>query len=520
MGNTRIAATVLARHLIRSTDRVATLPQPWLRNSSYAAALDALASGELTDAAAHAAAAGRIGRLFGEQIAGDLGVLIRPIESAHPATYAGGYAPGTGGGVMHLVTNALPEVQAGYTVRTQGIARAQRDAGVPVHVVTQLGFPVTKGHLRAAPEVSVDGVTHHRLLPSRLPLRTDAALEQGIKHAARLVAHLRPDVLHAHSNHVNAQIALALRAQFGIPVVYEARGFLEETWRSRERDSNGRGRAEAEAYRLARSQETACMLAADVVVTLSEAMRAAIVDRGVPAERVEIVGNGVDPRFLAATPHGEGPLDDGRPFTVGVVGTLNAYEGIDVLIRAVADANRDPASEPTRLLIVGDGPARTDLETLVSELRLQGTVTFTGRVPHSAVPGIYRAIDVYAVPRADLPVTRLVPPLKPVEAMGLGRPVIATDLPPLAELVGSDRGLLVPPGDRHALATAIARLRDDPCLRRQLGAAASAWVATHRTWAAAAESYQQIYASPRHRTVTTRPVTTRTVTTGTTGGSR
>jgi glycosyltransferase involved in cell wall biosynthesis len=500
--NAAAAASVLARHLVRSTDRVSSVPQPWLRSPSYAAAVDALTRGDLASAAEHAEAAGRIGRLLRQQVAGDLGVLTRPLEATRPASYP----PPTGGGVLHLVTNALPEVQAGYTVRTQGIACAQLTAGTPVQVVTQLGFPVTKGHLRADPEVTVDGVTHHRLLPRRLPLRADVSLARGIEHAARLAEQVHPDVLHAHSNHVNAQIALALRARFGIPVVYEARGFLEETWRSR----NSRG-TDAETYQLARARETECMLAADAVVTLSEAMRSAIVERGVPADRVHVVGNGVDPRFLTTS-----PLDEGRPFTVGVVGTLNAYEGIDVLIRAIADLRDDPGSDaPTRLLIVGDGPARADLESLTDSLGLQGTVAFTGRVPHSAVPGIYRSIDVYAVPRADLPVTRLVPPLKPVEAMGLGRPVIASDLAPLRELVGDDRGLLVPPGDRAALATAIARLRDDPRLRRTLGAAASSWAATHRTWAAAADTYQQIYASTRiHSTPSTTPSAV------TTGGHR
>jgi glycosyltransferase involved in cell wall biosynthesis len=505
LSNASAAASVLARHLVRSTDHVSSVPQPWLRSRTYAAAIDALTRGDLTAASGYAAASGPLGRLLRQQISGDLGLLTGPLATTRPSSYR----EPTGGGVLHLVTNALPEVQAGYTVRTQGIARAQVDDGLPVGVVTRLGFPVTKGHLRAEPEVSVDGVAHHRLLPRRLPLRADHTLERDIEQTGQLVERLRPDVLHAHSNHVNAQVALALRARFGIPVVYEARGFLEETWRSR----NSRD-TDAEGYQRARTRETACLVAADAVVTLSDAMRAAIVARGVPEERVHVVGNGVAPRFLAAE-----PLDEGRPFTVGVIGTLNAYEGIDVLIRALADLRDDPV--PTRLLVVGDGPARADLEALTAGLGLQDSVAFTGRVPHSAVPGIYRSVDVYAVPRADLPVTRLVPPLKPVEAMGLGRPVIASDLAPLRELIGDERGLLVPPGDHQALATAIARLRDDPCLRRTLGAAGSSWVATHRTWAAAADRYQQIYASTRTSTRTATSTTPSAVTSAvTTGGHR
>ena len=94
--------------------------------------------------------------------------------------------------------------------------------------------------------------------------------------------------------------------------------------------------------------------------------------------------------------------------------------------------------------------------------------------------------------------TRLVPPLKPLEAMALGRPVVASDLPPLREIVtngvpGQDRGLLVPAGDAAALADALTHLVHDPDLRRRLGANAQDWVSRTRTWEAAAETYQQLY---------------------------
>ena len=74
---------------------------------------------------------------------------------------------------------------------------------------------------------------YHRLLPYRLPPRADAAAGAGPDLAARLAGRLRPAVLHAASNHLNGQLALALREDFGLPVIYEARGFWEETWLSR-----------------------------------------------------------------------------------------------------------------------------------------------------------------------------------------------------------------------------------------------------------------------------------------------
>jgi glycosyltransferase involved in cell wall biosynthesis len=486
VGNAPAAATVLVRHLARGSRHVDGVPQPW-RTPAYGAALSALERGELTEARRLAASTGPAGALLRRVVAGEIAVAT---PTAPPARTS---ASDPGEVVLHLVTNALPETVAGYTVRTHGIARAQRARGLDVHVATRIGFPVTQGHLDAAPRVSVDGIEHHRTLPARLPLRADAALARDVELTSRLVRSLRPAVLHAHSNHVNAQVALALRQRFGIPVVYEVRGFLEETWRSRSSDPEA---GSADAYQWARAAETQCLRAADAVVTLSEVMRAEIVSRGVDPARVTVVPNCVDLALAVAGAELPETTPPGGTLTVGTVGTLNDYEGLDVLVEAVAQLRRGGLD--VRLRLVGDGPARAALEKRVADLGIADATTFTGRVPRDRVVAQHRAIDVFCVPRHDLPVTRLVPPLKPVEAMALGRPVVASDLPPLREIVtngtpGQDRGLLVPAGDAEALADALTHLVHDPDLRRRLGATAQDWVARTRTWEAAAESYQQIY---------------------------
>lgn len=496
LGNSSAAATVLIRHLSKGTPHVGALPQPW-RSQTYAAAVAALERGELVEAERLAGSAGSAGAVLRQLVAGEIELLrAAPLPSMHAALRRteSRTARTTSPRVLHLVTSSLPETVAGYTIRTQGIARAQQASGLDVHVATRIGFPVTRGRLDASASVTVDGIEHHRLLPARLPLRADAALRKDIELTAALVDALRPDVLHAHSNHVNAQTALALRARFGIPVVYEVRGFLEETWRSRSADPYA---GSTDTYRLSRAAETLCMRAADAVVTLSEGMREAIVNRGVDPAKVTVVPNCVDPAMFAVASPVPVPETRGTPVTVGTVGTLNGYEGIDVLIDAVAQLRRQ--GRELRLRVVGDGPARAALEKQAADRGIADAATFTGRVPHDRVLAEHRAIDVFCLPRHDRPVTRLVPPLKPIEAMALGRPVVASDLPPLREIVaphgsdGHERGLLVPAGDARALADALSDLVDAPDTRRRVGANASAWVARSRTWPAAARTYQQIY---------------------------
>ncbi|WP_026341616.1 glycosyltransferase family 4 protein [Actinomadura atramentaria] len=398
---------------------------------------------------------------------------------------------GTPGRVLHIVTNALPTTNAGYTVRTHRLATAQRAAGLDPHVVTRLGFPVAQGARDPRPLVAVDDVPYHRLIPWRLPPAGRAALDANIDAASALVEHLRPAVLHAASNHVNAQIALALRARHGIPVVYEVRGFLEESWLSRDASRD----PDRDFYRLSRDLETACMAAADLVVTLGAAMRDEITARGVPADRVVVIPNGVDEAFLRPLPDGSarraalGIAPDEA--VVGTTTSFYGYEGLDVLLDAAA-LLRD-AGRPVRLLLVGDGPERAALERRAADLGLDAV--FPGRVPADDVREYHAVLDVFAVPRRDERVCRLVTPLKPLEAMAGGVPVVASDLPALREVVApGERGTLAPPNDPATLATALRTALDDPDTAR-LRKEARAWVRTDRTWSAGVARIREAYES-------------------------
>lgn len=398
------------------------------------------------------------------------------------------------GRVLHLVSNALPFVQAGYTIRSQRLARAQQQAGLDPHIVTRPGFPLLAGHIPARRSQPVEGVPHHWLLDRRpLPARADAILERHVAAAWELARRLRPAVLHAATDHRNARVALALRERLAVPVVYEVRGFLEETRRTRQPGDC----AASEAYQRSREVETACMRAADHVVTLGETMRAEIIARGVPPERVTVIPNAADDAFLGPLPEvgalrdrlGVAPCD----VLIGSVSTLNGYEGLDDLVRALAVLAAQ--GERARLLLVGEGPARGPLERLAEQVGVRDRVTFTGRVAHAAVLPYYAAIDVFAVPRTTARVCRLVTPLKPVEAMAAGRAVVVSRLPALTELVEHGvTGLTAPPEHPGGLAEVLAVLCANADLRRRLGAQARAWVARERTWRANGIRYRQLYA--------------------------
>jgi glycosyltransferase involved in cell wall biosynthesis len=394
--------------------------------------------------------------------------------------------------VLHVVTDALPSTSAGYTIRTQEIAVAQRLTGMDPHVSTRIGFPVTAGAIDGRKTVTVDGVPYHRLLPWVMPGRMDRLYETHLKHAARLTRELRPAVLHAASNYANAVIALALRDATGLPVVYEVRGFWEDTWLSRHAASADLKLSDR--YVRTRTLETHCMTGADLVVTLGEAMREEIVARGVPAQNVIIVPNGVSEEFLRPLPDGAAlraslGIEPGE-YVVGLVSSLVAHEGIGTLLEAVKLLNERGVK--SRALIVGDGPERTALQRQAAGLGLDAV--FTGRVPSSKVRDYHAVLDVFVVPRTPDRVCQLVTPLKPVEAMASGLPVVVSDVRALAEIVRDrETGVLSPPLDPGGLADRLQQLLADPDLRAKLGANARDWVARDRTWAHNAARYREAY---------------------------
>jgi glycosyltransferase involved in cell wall biosynthesis len=397
--------------------------------------------------------------------------------------------------ILHLVNDALPSASAGYTIRTHEIVLAQKATGLDPHVVTRCGFPVTQGTLDGRPLVTLDGIPYHRLLPWRIPARADQAAALGLKKAAQLTEQVKPVLLHAASNYVNAVVALNLGKRYRLPVVYEVRGFWEDTWLSRHPDSEKR--AASELYRRSRDLETRCMLAADLVVTLGEAMRDEIVARGVPAEKILIVPNAVSQEFLQPLPDAENLREQlgikPDEHVIGEVTSLVPHEGIGTLLEATK-LLKDRGLK-VRALIVGDGPERSALQRQAADLGLGEAAIFTGRVPAAKVREFHALLDVFVVPRTPDRVCQLVTPLKPVEAMASGLCVVTSEVKALAEIIKPDvTGALTIPQDPVALADTLELLVCSPDIRRKLGDNAREWVARDRTWAHNAARYRDAYA--------------------------
>lgn len=297
----------------------------------------------------------------------------------------------------------------------------------------------------------------------------------------------RPALVHAASNHVTGRAAALAARRAGLPFIYEVRGLWEVTRQSVEPLYAG-----ALGYRAQRRMEIETAKAADRLFVNGEAIADLFRDAGIPSERIVQVPNGVapdqapDPAAASALKARWG-LDD-RP-VIGFAGSITSYEGLADLFAACASLKH----VPFQLLIIGDGPDMPALQNEAKRLGLDGQICWTGRVTPEDARTAYAFIDIAPLVRKDSPVTRLVPPLKPLDVMAGKAALIVSDLPPLTEFAADGRGVIVPPGSPTALAAALQSLLQDEASRTAMTQAAFAWIHKARTWPEIASRIAGVY---------------------------
>lgn len=397
--------------------------------------------------------------------------------------------------ILHILETSVPHT-VGYTVRARTIADYQRRLGLEPVVVTSPLFLAKESPVAIE---EYEGVRYYRTNHIRPPGSAKSKLSSYALRIAMAVRYRqavldiarreRPDVLHAHSSYANAYAAVPTARELGLPLVYEVRTL----WGESAVVEDGL-RPDSWKHRLVWRLELGAMRRADMVVPISQGIRDELMSRGIPSEKLEIVPNGVDTaRFvpgLRDEPRAQS-MGLGESFVIGFVGSMRRLEGLSTLLEAYAlcRAKRQAIS----LVIVGDGPDRPALEAQARQLGLAGIV-FTGNVPHSDVSSWYSIMDVLVYPRIKAVINERVTPLKPLEAMALGKICIGSNVGGLTELIrDNETGVIFRAGNAKDLAVSIMSLMDDPDRRDRLRRTALDFVKNERDWSVIAPRYVQLY---------------------------
>ncbi|MCK4521239.1 MAG: glycosyltransferase family 4 protein [Nanoarchaeota archaeon] len=199
---------------------------------------------------------------------------------------------------------------------------------------------------------------------------------------------------------------------------------------------------------------------------------------GIKKEAVTVIPNGIDTELFKPSK----PTFKKDKFTILFVGRLSKEKGIKHLIKA---CSRYPFDY--KLLIVGSGPEKKDIASLVKRLKIQDKVEIKDFIDHNKMPGVYSSADVLIVPSTKEPFGFVT-----LEALSCGVPVIASNIGGMRDIINDDIGMKVKPKNKIDLVNALIKIKDDK-FRKGLTRNCRKYVLENYDWKKIAEKYLKIY---------------------------
>ncbi|RJP71112.1 MAG: glycosyltransferase [Candidatus Abyssobacteria bacterium SURF_17] len=400
--------------------------------------------------------------------------------------------------VLHVFSN-IHDI-SGYQVRSKYVLDNQKRMGLDLAAAsmwdgTSGGGKIFNGNVPVFLFDVREGFKKLPNIPIPIPYLREAGREVR-RYAVRrifrsylsqVIERTRPDIVHAHSSWKTALQAFAAARRARLPFLYEIRGVWEET-----------AVAEREISRLgfeyvrSRFHENHLIRESDAIVTLSEGLKQDLCARGGNPNRISVIPNGVDTAEFMPVPRDvqlAESLACGQRTIVGYISSLRKLEGIKYLVQAMRKVD-----ECICAVIVGDGSERESLERYARDLGVQDRIKFVGSVPHAGIARYYSIIDIFVVPRIRQKVCELVTPLKPLEAMAMGKCLLMSDVGGLRELASEEEtAQFFEPENSESLADKLRLLVADAELRRKMGEKARRYVVEKRDWRGLVNQYIPIY---------------------------
>jgi len=281
---------------------------------------------------------------------------------------------------------------------------------------------------------------------------------------------VKVNVIHAHTAGLQIMFSAYLMSVLGkIPFLITAHGSDVRIFKK---------------VRIVKLLQSFLLKKASYVTCVSKEMKQILTgEYGLEDDKISIVPNGYDNNLVFKRKERR---FQGRENKIVFVGRLDSAKDPSTLIQAFKRISTRHAD--VKLLIIGDGPLRKGLETLSKELDIANRVFFCGQVSHENAMAIMAECDIYVLTSIDEGL-----PTSLIEAMALGKPIIATNVGGVPEIVKDGiNGLLVPPKSPERVAQAVERLLNEPRLAKRLATSAVESIQDH-SWRSIVTKYEQIY---------------------------
>jgi glycosyltransferase involved in cell wall biosynthesis len=335
------------------------------------------------------------------------------------------------------------------------------------------------------PEDTIEGARVTRI-PQDL---SQNFLARAMHFGKAVLAHLtlHPDYGIVHYRNIWDGLAVAQnKNRFGYKTLFEVNGLpsIELKYHYPGIDSN--------LLTKIKEQEIATLHLSDAIICPSHVTRDYIASLGLDRKRVTVIPNGVSPSDFSPSPL---PARVGRMPVLLYIGTLADWQGLDVVIKALP---RILETQPVQLRVVGRGRSRQRklLSKQNRKLGVEGSVSIQPAVPHHEVPALIAESDICIAPLGlnDRNVTQGACPIKVLEYMASSRPLVASNMPIVRELVRENvDALLFSPNDPDDLARQVLALLNDYDLSKRLADSATERALTKFTWHEAQKKLIKVY---------------------------
>ena len=386
--------------------------------------------------------------------------------------------------VLLVINNFLPAL-GGESIRTYGLCSHLLKQGCRVTILT---FQHEKNWKKTE---NIDGLNVIRVRTIGQGLLGFFLQTMTIFFKmAQLLAREKYDIVHVRGiPHVYS--ASLLNLFFRVPVVFEIYSTIFETRAAPDGDIPRSNWLKRQAWR---TINNFFLRRVSRIMLICQSLEDYAVERGCPRNKFTLLPNGVD--ILKFSPREKDDdvlkkylLQDSR--VVLYLGKFQRWEGLPTLVEAFSQVKKDIPN--AKLLLVGDGPDRERIEQAIREHLEPDDVIMTGFVPFNDTPQYYSVADVFVLVRPAILKTRYVSPLKPLEAMAMGKVVVSTDLPAIRELVEDGETGFLTGHSVDAISRSIINVLNDNSLREKTGARARLYTERQRDWNIIAESLLKVY---------------------------